>query len=444
MYEGRIMDMGPRVRRAGVPADGAKVDARHTLGSMPIGLLPFLVVNAALGVGPAGVYASWRGDRELLRLVRDGCQANAERVYTWCGRAEVTTHTDNRGYDHRQIKSEVEFAYDRQRQATRWNWLTAEDVIETNGKKRASKPQFVNKLLKDGRVHRFGPYDTVRKARVYTLNIDAAGGFRPVNTSDDFDPMVFLRSPVGTHAQPIVDMLDYYYKHGEIPDVDMEVTRKDDKVALQLVDSSIVRIYEFDLSQGCTLISYRGSDPEVTVTWKYEYEEIDGAFVPKRITYGNENRTGDKPTKRVRDVYFLQNTVNRPVPESEFAFERLGVQSGDLISDRLIGVTYAYKETPPLPEPDQNDMEPDSVALQGAQENMSANQVPTAVTGDTNQNSAASRWPVADMVKPARSARGRVSTPVILSVACIVMLAVYGVTALVRRKETSDGREEDV
>ena len=73
--------------------------------------------------GPAS--AAVVGDPELFRLVGAGNRANFERLVTWKGRMsveEVVKYPET-GREHRS-SSAVSFAYDRRRNAVRWNRRT--------------------------------------------------------------------------------------------------------------------------------------------------------------------------------------------------------------------------------------------------------------------------------------------------------------------------------
>lgn len=411
-------------------------------------LLSLVVLLVMFGSDTSGVSAPLQGDRELLRIVRDGYQANIERVITWQGYAEVTSQSENMGYDRRKMESRVEFVYDRGRQAVRWNWMTSADEAVVDNTPKRLRRTFLNKMLKDGTLYRFGPFDPVRKDKPYTLNIDSMDGFRAVNTSDDFDPRVCLTHPTGSNGPSIIDLLNMYYDKSDDPDIDAKVTRDGNKVILHVDNesASLVTRLEFDLTRGCALISYSVAAPVGGQTHSYEYEQSNGAFVPKRFIYKLETRAEGARTKtRVREMVFTRNSVNEPIPESEFSLESLGVRPGDHISDRFIGVAYAYKAMPPLPKLGDNAGEPDlAFVLPAAEKGRDFNQVTPAAAADVNQKDPASRAPAADPAGSAADTRRRTATSVILFAACMGVIAVCGVTAFVRRKRTISGKEQDV
>lgn len=408
-------------------------------------LLSLVVLLAAFGSNGPAVSAPLQGDKELLMIVRDAYQANIERVATWQGHAEVKSESENLGYDRRRIESQVGFVYDRERQAVRWNWLDSADEAVVDNKTTRFRRSFVNKMLRNGTLYRLGPFDAVRKDTPYTLNINSSDGFRAVNTSDDFDPMLFLTHPTGNGGPSMVELLNMYYDNSDDPDIDATVTRKGDKVILHVDNesASLITHLEFDLLQGCALVSYSVSTPMITQTRTYEYEQISGVFVPKRFIYEHDTRKeGAKTKTRMREVVFTQNSINEPIPESEFSFESLGVQPGDRISDRLMGVAYAYKAIPKLPE--RLEIDPGSqelVAAIAAQEASASTQVRTAITGDMNAPDSTSRPPVAYAARPGNKANWRTTVLVLLFAGGICLAVACRVGRAMRRERTTSGKE---
>jgi hypothetical protein len=302
-------------------------------------------------------------------------------------------------------------------------------------------------MLRNEILYRFGPFDPVRKDIPYTLNIDSTDGFVAVNTSDDFDPRVCLTHPTGTSGRSMIALLNMYYDNSDHPEINAKVTREGDKVILHVDGSgAIIMHLECDLAQGCAPVSYSITAPTIGLTYSYEYEQISGVFVPKRFTYKHEtHEEGAKAKSQVRDMVFTRNSINEPIPESEFSFESLGVRPGDRVSDRFIGVTYAYKAMPPLPKLGENGGEPDlAFVLPAAEKGRDFNQVTPAAAADVNQKDPASRAPAADLAGSAANTRRRTATSVILFAACMGVIAVCGVTAFVRRKRTISGKEQDV
>lgn len=323
--------------------DGPGVGGGLARGALVAGLLLLPIVGAGRRC------IAFEGDAELLRLVRNGYQANVEKVTTWQGSAEIETHTENIGFDKRTIRSHVDFVYDRDQHAARWNWRSIDDSAIVGDQQKDLSEYIVNKMVKGDRLYRFGPFEPERQDHAYVLNVNSKAGFRPVNTSDDFDVMAHLTHPRGTHMSSLVEMLDHYYGFTDESDWPARVAQEGSRVIFEIKTDVLVNHYEFDLSQGCTLVRYFGSGMDVTDEWTYEYEQQDGAFVPRRYVYKNVNtKEPQRPRTRVRKTVFTRNVVNQPVPPSEFDIAKLGVQPGDAISDRLIGVTYGYKSHPAL------------------------------------------------------------------------------------------------
>lgn len=287
-----------------------------------------------------------QSNAELLRMVQKGYQANLEKLRTWQGKAQVRLLAENWGQcDKIAIDSDVDFVFDADRKAVRWNYRQTSKARHEGGEAVELPRIFSNKMTRDGKVFLMGPYDAPREeGQNHYLTIDSADSYKVENTAYDFHPLLYFTHPTGLGSS-LLDTLQFYSEVLQTPDPKHKVIREGSRVTLQVTNEEleIVNRYTFDLSQGCNLVEYYGSDPRITDTWTIEYTQVNGVFVPVKHAHANEDKTKDPLKRTVREAYFVTNVVNEPVPEEAFALEKLGVRAKDVINDKIVGVRYSYK-----------------------------------------------------------------------------------------------------
>jgi len=226
--------------------------------------------------------------------------------------------------------------------AMRWNWTVDSSKIQKDGLAHEENKKFVNCMVKGDSYYDIGPYYPDKMSRPYLARI------RPYEEkfikiyAYDFHPMFYF----GIVDRDMCKRLDQLYREGDLPG-DMEPIRVDrdgDLVTCQLRDEEPINRYVFNLAQGCNLVSWYSKASIVTERWDFEYEEINGVFVPKSAKWHNEQRVeGHEPKILKRVVDFEGSVVNEPIPVSEFSLDKLGVEPGDTIYDVAIGLSYTYK-----------------------------------------------------------------------------------------------------
>lgn len=307
----------------------------------------FAVMLAILPVlqGTA-VRADMQGDIELLTVAAAQHQANKERILTWTGRVVITGAKTENDRPTGRLKASVEFAFDRKKEATRWNWTYEESVrIDNDVEIADSDPGFVNGMLSNGAFHQLGLVRPKSDKGRYTLRILPADDASPGPASDDFDPMYWF-------SLNGLDLAERFrFLHGNASGPGMEcwsVSRADDRVILE-TGGSIANRSEVDLSQGGNLVAYLGSDPGVTENFTYRYQEVAGVWIPETIVY--ENVRKDTGTTHTRRLEWVDNTVNEPLAADEFSLVKMGLRRGDRVKDGRSGAEYTIQgdEYPPPP-----------------------------------------------------------------------------------------------
>jgi len=314
------------------------------------GLWCILVYGATGDQQPASLEkrGGLKGNAELLKIVAEAYLANKERIQTWSGRAtiESQSYEEGRTTKDRRLKSSVSFAYDRQRGATRWNYRQEEDrwVIDNNDVKINRKPYLNNGMKKDGVFYQLYNYkedsDERRTMTIRPLRYAEGGMF-----SEDFDPMWYLTKA----GENLNERLEFYSRNANNPNIsDAEVTADGNQVVLETTSPGVINRYKFDLSAGGNLVSYFGSDSQVTEWYYWRYEKIKDIWVPKSFTHIHVSASKYEGTKHkywmneIRKIEFVENKINEPLDAAEFSFAKMGLRPGDSIYDGRTGRDYEF------------------------------------------------------------------------------------------------------
>jgi hypothetical protein len=75
--------------------------------------------------------------------------------------------------------------------------------------------------------------------------------------------------------------------------------------------------------------------------YTYRYQVIDGVYVPSHVDLEYDGLTNRREWK-LRDC-----VLNKPIAPSQFTYEALGIEDGDLIMDNIEQVAYEYKSGEP-------------------------------------------------------------------------------------------------
>jgi peroxiredoxin len=314
------------------------------------GLWCILVYGATGDQQPASLEkrGGLKGNAELLKIVAEAHLANKERIQTWSGRATIEdqSYEEGRTTKERRLKSSVRFAYDRQREATRWNYRQEEDrwVIDNNDVKINRKPYLNNGMKKDGVFYQLYNYkedsDETRTMAIRPLRYAEGGMF-----SEDFDPIWYLTNA----GENLAERLEFYYRNANNPNIsDAEVTADGNQVVLEITSPGVINRYKFDLSAGGNLVSYFGSDSQVTGWYYWRYQKLKDIWVPESFTYINVNAAKYAEGKHkfwrnsIRRVEFAENVINEPIDAAEFSFAKIGLRPGDRIYDGRTGRDYEF------------------------------------------------------------------------------------------------------
>jgi hypothetical protein len=304
----------------------------------------FFVASIVVFCSSSGrAYGQVYGERELLRLIQTGYTTNFEKISTWRGRARVSVNSLEGDSVRRTMAIDADFVHDASFGATRWSWRLLEDVATLrDGTESRKAPYFKNCMFKDKKFYKFGPFTPTEQQRPYWLVVSPPNRSAISNFSENFDPLLYLRPP----SLDIQNDFPLYYAADATFRNPFYISREGSLIIFERVnrlDETWRSRYVFDISQGCNLVHYesRFKDSKTT-TADYEYQNIDGVFVPQKVIHCVEVR-GDHPESYRQETVFLENTVNKLIAASEFELAKLGLLPGDTINDKILGVVFKYR-----------------------------------------------------------------------------------------------------
>jgi len=304
-----------------------------------------LVIFALLSVRAFGEFV---GDPELMRLIAEADRANREKILTWQGSASIRSSylPADTAENRLQLQSEisVQFSYNRALRAKRWD-VSVLRHGRSDGTAQISKRS--RGLLLEDTLYRIGPYLATEDDRRQPCHIyDASEPYRQTLDLSDgaFDPFSYF-SPSPINYQNRYESLKE--STGREGGGLRRLTRNADLIIYETVLGDNVNIYTFDVSQGCNLVKLYGEGPSsAPYEWSCQYEEIEGIWLPKRITIeqGPRDDRGASPLTDI--IVFTHDLLNAPIAESHFSLESLGIAPGTAIFDERIKRQYPYEPAP--------------------------------------------------------------------------------------------------
>ena len=323
-------------------SEWAKTDAVRTC---PFRIALFLITASLVMAPPCR--GEIQGDKELLRLIAFGYQANRDKISTWQGDARMSVMATGRpAYDKRWITLSATYVYDAKAGATRWNWVCDEDKWEKGGKQGHNPDPYIkNGMLKGEALYEFGPVTPKTMKHPLYLRVYPAQKAPRTDYSAAFDPMFYFNC---VYPHDISAMLNGYYKNDAHSEIFLMITRNGNRVVIEerdrKEDPSDTKRYEFDLANGFNVVSYFARDQHLTVNWTLEYDRQNGVYVPKRAVHHNEEKVEGRIQTFDREVVFTRSVVNQPVDPAEFGLDKLGVQPGNVVQDTRLGIDYTYAD----------------------------------------------------------------------------------------------------
>lgn len=316
-----------------------------------------LIASSVLGCWPAPASAQIRGDPELLKLVAAQYRANLEAILTWQGEAEITQKLvgkiDGQPWDLTAVQK-VTFAYDRG--AKKYMFLV--NQVQEKGIKQGQPikepalmvwggirtpdgfywvPEwFVN--AKPGQLKRPG------------LQLGPPSSESPGDFSPHFDPFWYMK----LYGDDMYERLMPFYDRAASENMShVTVSRANNVVTVVLHKPEVTtNRYVFDLDQGANPVAGGGEDPIVTEHHSRTFEKVKNIWVPKTATSKSTNLKRGRVNER--QVTWIKNIVNEPVPADTFSPEQVGIRQGSHVNDLRTGANYRYDVSTGLKDPAAN------------------------------------------------------------------------------------------
>jgi hypothetical protein len=277
---------------------------------------------------------SVRGDRDLLRGIARQVTDNLARIRTWQGEVTITSHSNRRGQDFRS-KSRVRFLYDALAPAEQ-SLRRVEAVIRTAGQEGVEERVYEdNGYIKDDVYYLVSIIPGTSRQLVLKDFRKA----RPSIRSEHFSALWYMTC----EGQSIPEMLDrclrprvrrsgsYFQTAEEQGLVKLEFVRNDKPV----------QHYLFDPAQGGCLVENWGDDGWVMARYRCTYQQVSGAWIPKTVDYEYKS-VRERDGTETKHLEWTNQKINEPLPQGAFAWEALGLQPGDLVSDAINQTAYEY------------------------------------------------------------------------------------------------------
>jgi len=313
-------------------------------------LMVLVLLTTFLGVQPCFA----QSDPDMLRFIADGYEANIEKLRTWKGTAIRQGARKTPEPADVSIPSKIEeewaeqikFVSDRDRNATLWYGKPTEgqsplSVVSSGMNKGeynykmdfSNKPEFSQEP---------------RTLRIYSLGTSVHG-----IQINEFDPVWILVQDVGLDGNMGKNLRSWakFIEEEPMPERGYKLTRQGDIITLELfapdnnseTGGMVTSRYLFDLTKGCSVVEQEHISSRSETHWKLDYEKQGGVFVPKEITraYKDKLKGGDT----YRHVTITTEMVNKPISQSEFEYEALGLRPGDYIVDHVKGgLRYKWRQ----------------------------------------------------------------------------------------------------
>jgi hypothetical protein len=177
----------------------------------------------------------------------------------------------------------------------------------------------------------------------------------PTFRRDFFDPR-YEAIDGGGFRQTFLFLLNYIEKHGEF-NIDGYSLRMEERVGGTTTEYRLeigsqvspgeflfaTMIFNSDKGFNITLSETRSADGKLYQKMTWEYEAINGVYLPKRTT--KQNFKGENAELGYeRECVFTNLKLNQAIPEETFTYKNLGLKNDDKFVDKILGKEYTYQD----------------------------------------------------------------------------------------------------
>jgi hypothetical protein len=103
------------------------------------------------------------------------------------------------------------------------------------------------------------------------------------------------------------------------------------------------KIFSSEAGFNMTSFEVTDEDGKLLMEWKWDYDLIDGVYLPKVTSQRNFSWKSGKLDYEQRCTYKNQK-VNKPIPVETFTYKNLGLKDGDKFIDEIAGKEYKYQD----------------------------------------------------------------------------------------------------
>jgi hypothetical protein len=334
-------------------------------------------------------------DRSTLELIKNSIDANYGGIYSWSGDAIVRSNDklpQSTYFANEQFyEYEYHFAFDK-RTGNYISLSKLQDEYAVFGKKKTHILLANNCFMKKGQEyysfmwwHDRGVATKIGSSgSLIEKKYDDIHRVVQVSTEDSFErhPEFFSpfekynngRRTLGVFHAIIIRMnavnihnLEEFKSLPQSkpnPDSKASLTKTDDdkykfEIRFGIKKIRTDKVYIFDKKQGYNLVSYSQIQKDVKTTrlmsreqWDCQYEKIDTFWMPKKTIYEIYSAVDKNSVNESHEVIdWTSHQINKPVPDSTFTLQNMGVCRGDLLNDKRIGsmTIISGDEFPPPP-----------------------------------------------------------------------------------------------
>lgn len=331
-----------------------RISGRKKRACLRVILLMFTVTGCAVSAARGEL----EGDIELLKLVATTHKNNRESIHTWQGSAKSETiYRDSNGVLVHE-KNSATFLLDTKKDAIRCKWIEEERLGRIEGRLVSDRRDLetINTMRKGAGYYKYAHGYTLNDGtKLNSLVIWPGYKARREAYGSGFDPMRYMTGHITKCTDDLAERLMYYYRRASsFKSTSVKVSREGNVVTLEVQGEVALNHHEFDLSKGGNIVKYYGESDGGTELREWTYEQKDGVWVLQ--TFSKDLKWNEPQpshlggfTNEIGKVTFADNTVNRPMPASEFSLEALGVKVGDRVTDQVKGIAYVYGVEKELP-----------------------------------------------------------------------------------------------
>ena len=308
-----------------------------------------MIVAIVNHLSPAGLAEApgLRGDAEILRLAAVEQQANREKLRTWSAGVGIETEIRSGNDILHSASAIVEFVYD-QAQGTYWTWAGKAKPSADGEPVSPGEGATGLTLAKEGVTYYRPAVPSAELPRGEMVAVHPSPGNpseRPGINRGNFDPMYFYRFG----DEDIAERFLWYHGFAKTTELDHDsfersVERNGSLVTLEIRYPSGLNRYVVDLDRGGNLVTYFADEHSKVVVGTeehtYEYEQVEGVWVPKLITLVAMSEDG--PTRKTTVSRWLKNEVNGAIAPDKFTVEAVRIRPGELVQDTRTKAMYVY------------------------------------------------------------------------------------------------------